>query len=184
MDREPRRDYSECSDQGIDNAIWTAFDGYVRRYDLDGYVIWTRQFGSGLYDIVSGLGSDGDSVYAAGMTRCVIEDDVEAENGSLVDGFVVKLAIDPSSHSGRVQLIVGQVETLSDAGRITSGAFDTLVSHLESAIAALDSSQPAVAKRALRAFIGLVDNYAANGRLTASEADALIVAATAIDAEL
>ena len=83
-----------------------------------------------------------------------------------------------------MQLIVGQIETLSDAGRIASGDFNALVSHLESALAALDGSEANVAKSSLEAFVRLVENYQATDRLTAAEAEALINAASAIAGEL
>jgi FIMAH domain len=183
--REPHRDQSVCSDPGADeNAGFQGYDGYIRRYDHDGRVLWTRQFGSNLYELVSGLGSDDGRVYAAGLTRCVVAEGADPETGAPVDGFVVSLAIDPDTRSGRLQLIVGQVDTLSDADRIDTGVWNALVTHLESALSALDNSNTQVAKAALATFVQLVANYRATGTLTGAEADALTGAALAIAGEL
>jgi hypothetical protein len=133
---------------------------------------------------VSGLGSDGTNVYAAGLTRCAVQEGVDPETGAPVDAFVVGFAIDPTTPSGRVQLVVGQIETLSDADRISSGDFRALVSHLESALAALDQSQTGVAKSSLLAFVKLVENYQNTRRLTASEAAAIISGASALAGDL
>ena len=40
-------------------------DAYVRRYNFNGDVIWTHQFGSGVFDIVAALATDATSVYAS-----------------------------------------------------------------------------------------------------------------------
>ena len=176
--RLPHSDQSQCSDPGRnDNAAFQGFDAYVRRYDLDGNVLWTHQFGSNLYEIVTGLGSDDTRVYAVGMTRCVVEEGIDPETGASVDAFLVGFALDPDSQPGRIQLIIGQLETLSDAERIAPGDFTALVAHLEGALAALDRSKPDVARSSLHAFIALVQNYQSTGRLTNADADALISAA-------
>lgn len=181
VDRTPPSDRSECGDPGAaDNAVWKGFDGYVRRYDLDGNVVWTHQFGSSLYELVAGLGSDGSRVYAAGLTRCVVEEGVDPESGAPVDAFVVGLAIEPTTPAGRIQLIVGRVETLSDAERLSSGDFSALAGHLETALAALADSNAPVAKHALRAFVNLIAQYQHTNRLTTVEAQPLIEAANAI----
>ena len=83
-----------------------------------------------------------------------------------------------------MQPIVGQIDTLSDASRISSGDFSALVSHLESALAALNESHTNVAKRSLLAFVSLVENYQKTHRLTPSEAQALIGAASTIAGDL
>jgi hypothetical protein len=180
-----RADKSGCGDPGsLENVIFADFDAYVRRYDHDGNVIWTHQFGSGLYDLVSGLGAYRGAVYAAGTTRCVLAEDVGKAAGSVVDGFFVKLALDPQSSAGRIQLIVGRIETLSDAERVTSDEFRALTAHLETSIDALDRSQTASARNALHAFVELVDSLKATGRLSAADADPLRTAASVVGNEL
>jgi hypothetical protein len=179
--REPHRDRSVCGDPAaVENAVWKGFDGYVRRYDHEGSVVWTHQFGSSLYELVAGLGSDGTRVYAAGLTRCLVEEGADPESGAAVDAFAAGFAIEPTTPSGRVQLVVGQVETLSDAGQIASGDFNALITHLESALAALDRSNEDVARASLRAFVSLVENHQAGGRVPGDAAVALIGAANAI----
>ncbi len=44
------------------------FDAYVRKFDNDGNVQWTRQFGSSGSDAVEGVAVDGTGVYAGGHT--------------------------------------------------------------------------------------------------------------------
>lgn len=44
------------------------YDAYIRKYDGDGNEVWTRQFGTSDYDVVSSLTSDATGVYAAGWT--------------------------------------------------------------------------------------------------------------------
>ena len=83
VSRAPYSDRSVCSDPAFaENAIWKGFNGYVRRYDFDGNVVWTHQFGSSLYELVAGLGSDGTRVYAAGLTRCMVEEGADPESGA------------------------------------------------------------------------------------------------------
>jgi autotransporter-associated beta strand protein len=43
-------------------------DAYVRRYDTNGKVIWTRQFGSSAADYANGVAADASGVYVAGST--------------------------------------------------------------------------------------------------------------------
>ncbi len=58
-------------------------DAYVRKYDVNGNVVWTRQFGGSNFDATYGIDVDASGVYAAGG-RC------SAEVGS-EDAFVTKL---------------------------------------------------------------------------------------------
>jgi len=44
------------------------YDAWVRKYDLDGNIAWTRQFGTGLSDIAYAAAADGTGVYVAGGT--------------------------------------------------------------------------------------------------------------------
>lgn len=183
--REPRSDRSVCSDPGAsENAIFSGYDGYVRHYGFDGDVIWTHQFGSGLFELVTGLGSYGGRVYAAGLTRCVVEEGADPESGALVDGFITAFAIDPTTSSGHTELIVGQLDTLSDAGRISSGDYQALTGHLESALSALAESRTTTATNALEAFIAAVESHRNAGRLAAQDAQALIAAAADVIDEL
>jgi hypothetical protein len=133
---------------------------------------------------VSGLGSQGANAYAVGLTRCVVEEAIDPESGAPVDAFVVSLAIDPTTPSGRIELIVGQIETLSDAARIDSGAFTAMTSPLETALAALEAGKTQVATAAIDAFVQVIANYLAHDVLTASEAEALTSAALAVASDL
>jgi hypothetical protein len=83
-----------------------------------------------------------------------------------------------------VQLIVGQVETLSDRGALTAGDFAVLVQELEAAISALAKSDTAGTVQSLETFIGKVEDLLDRGVLTAAEADALSTAAQSIIAQL
>src|SRR5207247_9030670 len=111
-------------------------DGYLRRYDSDGNVIWTHEFGSGVFDLVTGLGTAGSSIYLAGDTSCSIQDDSPFSGGNR-DVFVMQMAIDPATAPGKIQLLVGQLETLRDKGRFVPGEFNSVVGYLEQAQAAL-----------------------------------------------
>jgi hypothetical protein len=64
------------------------FDAFVRKYDLDGGEVWTRQFGSNGHDEVLGIGVDASGVYAAGAAGGALPG--QRSHGS-VDAFVVKL---------------------------------------------------------------------------------------------
>ncbi len=44
------------------------FDAWVRKYDLDGNVKWTHQFGTGISDVAYAAAADGTGVYVAGGT--------------------------------------------------------------------------------------------------------------------
>jgi len=44
-------------------------DAFVRKYDIDGTEIWTRQFGSDSEDIASSVIAKGNSIYVAGTTE-------------------------------------------------------------------------------------------------------------------
>lgn len=44
-------------------------DAFVTKLDLDGRVVWTRQFGTAEDDEAKGLGADASGVYVAGYTR-------------------------------------------------------------------------------------------------------------------
>jgi len=43
-------------------------DGFLRRYSMNGSVLWTRQFGSPLYDLTNSVATDSSGAYVAGYT--------------------------------------------------------------------------------------------------------------------
>src|SRR5262249_27692543 len=141
----PRSDRSVCPplvQTGFGHAFTDKLDAYVRRYDFDGDVIWTHQFGSGVFDLVIGIGSDGTNVYASGDTSCNIQDDVSFSGGNIEgnrDVFATQIAIEPTTIPGKIQLLVGLLETLRDKGRLGPGEFTSLVSYLENAQMQLQS---------------------------------------------
>jgi hypothetical protein len=45
-----------------------SFDGFVRKYDLNGNEVWTREFGSSALDDAMGVSVDPSGVYIAGLT--------------------------------------------------------------------------------------------------------------------
>ena len=100
------------------------------------------------------------------------------------DAFIIRFALEPTSPSGLVQLIVGQIETLSDRERLGPGEFNSLIQHLEAALGALEHENRSAARRALESFIRKVDAMARRGTLSASESGALIAAANDVIAKL
>jgi hypothetical protein len=64
------------------------YDMFVRRFDVNGAVTWTQQFGSAAHDELLGVAVDGASVYAAGVTDGALT--AERSHGS-EDAFVIKL---------------------------------------------------------------------------------------------
>jgi hypothetical protein len=150
---QPRPDYSQCAGLG-DPGFADQLDGYVRRYDLDGNILWTRQFGSGVFDLVFGLAATGEAVYASGDTSCELLG--QPYGGGARDAFLVALDINPQQPAGRVQGILGLVETLRAAGRLPAAEFETLVAPVEAALDALDAGRAGIAIDALEAFIDAV----------------------------
>jgi hypothetical protein len=179
----PRSDRSQCPGLLHGNQFADKLNAYVRRYDFDGNVIWTHQFGSNVFDLVTGIGTDAANVYLSGDTSCSIADG-ESFSGGNRDVFALAMAIDPTSLSGEVQLIVGQLETLNDNDRLNAGEFTSLVARLESALAALAQPDAAAASRALTGFVNDVQVLIGRGDLSSQEGNALIDAATAIIAQL
>jgi hypothetical protein len=180
-----RSDRSACGgEQGwYENSFLQKLDGYVRRYDLDGNVIWTHQFGSAVYELVSALGSNATTLFATGFTRCAVVP-TPTSDGSLVDAFLASIAIDPSSPSGRLQLVVGQLETLSDKGRLSQGDFSSLTEQLELALSRLAAADHESARRALVTFVEAVERRRDQGLLTTSEADPMIATTNAVLTQL
>lgn len=65
-------------------------DGFVRKYDHNGKLLWTRQFGTSLYDEALGVAAHAGAVYAAGTTL----GSLQGVNKGNVDGFVRKYNAD------------------------------------------------------------------------------------------
>lgn len=173
-------DLSECRTRF--GRFYDQLDAYVRMYDYDGNVIWTRQFGSRLFDIALDLAPVGNSVYALGDTACRI--DPSQTLLGVRDAFVMQIAVNPTTLPGKIQLIVGSLETLSDAGSLGPQEFDSLTKHLEDALAALNQGNKPVAKQHLGAFIVAVETLESQGGLPSSEAKALVTATNAVIAQL
>lgn len=173
-------DRAECP--AFDPDFFDQLDAYVRMYDFEGNVIWTHQFGSSLFDIASDMAIVGDTLYASGDTGCRIDPSQTFLGGQ--DAYLLRMTVNPTSLPGQVQLIVGRLETLNDAEVLVSGDFDSLVKHLEAALAGLDRGRNDVAKRNLEAFITEVGTLEVRGELSSSEASALVAAATAVIAQL
>jgi hypothetical protein len=119
----------------------------------------------------------------AGDTSCRIDEQHTYSGGSR-DAFAVTIAATPATLEGRLQLIVGQVETLSDRGVLDAGDFAALVQQLEGAISALARGDTAGTAQSLQTFVGKVEGLRDRGALTAAEADDLSSAAQSIVAQL
>jgi hypothetical protein len=174
---EPRPDYSQCTGLG-DPTFGDRLDAYVRRYDLDGNILWTRQFGSTVFDLAFGLAATNDTVYASGDNSCQLLG--QPYGGGARDAFLVALAVDPRQAPGRVQVILGFVETLRESGRLQTADFETLVAPLEAALDAVDAGQAAVAIEALDAFIDAARGLRQARVITAREEERLSKAARAV----
>ena len=44
------------------------YDGFVRKFDAGGNLVWTEQFGSAGHDCACSIIADGDDIYLAGYT--------------------------------------------------------------------------------------------------------------------
>ena len=176
----PRPDYSVCA--GLGNPFFDALDGYVRRYDNDGNVVWTHQFGSKVFDIVTGLVAGEDSVYAAGDTSCSLEGRPYA--GGSRDGFLIRFAIEPHDPAGLTHLIVGKLEALDDARPLAPDVRDGLLEPLTRALRAIEKGHPYPARNQLEEFIRVVERYRDQSILTRLVAKDLSDAARAAIAEL
>jgi hypothetical protein len=69
------------------------YDALVRKYDLGGRVLWTKQFGSAAHDEVLGVAADASGVYAVGVTEGALPG--QRSKGSS-DAFIVKLGDGPA----------------------------------------------------------------------------------------
>jgi hypothetical protein len=97
---------------------------------------------------------------------------------------VLGLAIEPEDPGGLAHLIVGKIETLDGAGRLTARARDEMVEPLERALRAIERGHAEPARRQLEAFLRLVGRHRDRGVLTGPEADGLSAAARAAVAAL
>ena len=79
------------------------------------------------------------------------------------DAFLMQIAVNPASLPGKIQLIVGRFETLSDKGSLGPRNFDSLVKYLEDALAALNQGNKPVAKQQLGAFIVEIQKLGESG---------------------
>ena len=68
-----------------------SFDACVIKLDLDGNVVWIRQFGSAAYDKAHALACDGDGVYVAGRAGSALPN--QSHNGS-ADVYVRRYTAD------------------------------------------------------------------------------------------
>ena len=59
-------------------------DGYLRKYDLAGHELWTRQFGTSTVDFARGVSAAADGIYVAGYTGS------DAFPGENSDAFIRK----------------------------------------------------------------------------------------------
>ena len=173
-------DLSECHTRF--GRFYDQLDAYVRMYDFDGNVVWTRQFGSRLFDIALDLAPVGNSVYALGDTACRI--DPSQSLLGVRDAYLTQITVNPTSLAGKIQLIVGRLETLSDAGSVGPQEFDSLVKYLEDALVALNQGNKPVAKQKLGSFITEVETLASQGRLPSSEAKSLVAMTNSVIAQL
>ena len=62
-------------------------DAYVQKFDPDGNVVWTHQFGSSDHDVAYAVAVEGDSVYAAGTTCGVLG----ANSNGECDAFIRRI---------------------------------------------------------------------------------------------
>ena len=178
--------HSECPGLGLPGAFGAfadELDAYVRRYDFNGNVVWTHQFGSPVFDIVTNLAADGTSVYAVGDTSCRVAAETTFFGGDR-DAFVVRMAIDPTSPSGLVQLVVGRLDTLNDKGRFTPGEFASVVQRLEAALSAIERGDAPLARQILETFIRDVEQQRKRGTLSSADVAPLIDGANAVIAKL
>jgi hypothetical protein len=61
-------------------------DAFIRRYDANGNVVWTRQFGTADFDNANGVATDGTGIYVVGTTG----GDLAGAFGGFRDGFLRK----------------------------------------------------------------------------------------------
>ena len=84
------------------------FDAYVRKYDLDGVEIWTRQFGTINFDASFAVHGDATGVYIAGQTSGAFPGFTNPSFGR--DWFVRKLDLDGNevwTFQGEQAVVIG-----------------------------------------------------------------------------
>ena len=64
-------------------------DAFVRKYSPSGDLMWTRQFGTAVDDLISGVAVHSSGVYVVGYTNGTFPG---APNGSGADVYIAKLA--------------------------------------------------------------------------------------------
>ncbi len=67
------------------------FDGFARKYDNNGNVVWTRQYGTSSNDVVEGIAVDGGGVYIGGYTEGTLSGQTSAGGADIA---VFKLDLD------------------------------------------------------------------------------------------
>lgn len=80
-----------------------AVDGFVRKYDVNGQALWTRQFGTPDYDDVLGIAVSAQGVYVAGNTKGALPGQLNAGD---YDIFIRKF--DPSGVAEWTQQLGGK----------------------------------------------------------------------------
>ena len=70
---------------GIYVVGYAGGDAFIRKYDGDGNLVWTRQFGTAGYDVALGVATHANSVYVMGSTDGTFHG--QTSGGSL-DAFV------------------------------------------------------------------------------------------------
>ncbi len=154
-------------------------DAFVRKYDLDGNEVWTRQFGTPSGDNARGISVDASGIYVAGGTDGTLPGQTSA--GS-TDAFVVKLKLSILTPAEAIQEIIADVVALN----LKQGISNSLDSKLDAAAQALDDlnqNNDVAAINALQALINSVE--AQRGvRIADADADAIIAAVQAIIARL
>ena len=173
-------DVNECRTRF--GRFFDQLDAYVRMYDFEGKVVWTRQFGSRRFDIALDLAPVGNSVYALGDSACRI--DPSQTLIGVRDAFLMKVTVDPTSLSGKIQLIVGRLED-AKRRRIAWATGVRLAREVSgNALVALNQGNNLVAKQQLEAFVVEVEKLESQGGLPSSEVASLVAAANAVIAQL
>ena len=153
-------------------------DVFVRKYDVNGNEIWTRQFGTSIFDSPRGISVDASGIYAAGRTDGTLPGQTSA--GGHHDAFVAKLSILTPVEA--IQQLIADVVALN----IQQGISNSLDSKLKAVLQALDDvneNNNEAALNALNAFINAVE--AQQGiNITQQDGDALIADSLAIIALL
>ena len=160
----PQRPECPGLNPGFPDIFPDSLDAYVRRYSLDGDVVWTHQFGGPVFDLVTAISADSKAVAAVGDTSCGIDSN-HAFGGGARDVFVVRIGAEPTTIVGFIQLLIGRLETRLDAGRLQERDFNALVQLLEDALKALETGSPSSARHTLLRVADQVDALTDAGQL-------------------